>query len=39
MTKLEEKEATSSTESGSDYHVMKREQFASDCSSSSSKLM
>ena len=35
MTKLEEKKATSSTESGSDYHVMKREQSASDCSSSS----
>ena len=35
MTKLEEKEATSSTESESDNHVMKREQSASDCSSSS----
>ena len=35
MTKLEEKEATSSTELESDYHMMKREQFVSDCSSSS----
>ena len=35
MTKLEEKEATSSTESESDFHVMKREQSASDRSSSS----
>ena len=35
MTKLEEKEATSSTESESDYHMMKREQSASDHSSSS----
>ena len=35
MTKLEEKEATSSTESESDYHVMKKEQSASDRSSSS----
>ena len=33
MTKLEEKEATSSTESESDYHMMKREQSASDRSS------
>ena len=35
MTKLEEKEATSSTESESDYHVMKKEQSVSDRSSSS----
>ena len=35
MTKLEEKEATSSTELGSDYHMMKREQSVSDHSSSS----
>ena len=33
--KLEEKEAISSTELESDYHMMKREQSASDCSSSS----
>ena len=33
MTKLEEKEATSSTESESNYYVMKREQSVSDCSS------
>ena len=33
MTKLEEKKATSSTELGSDYHVMKRKQSASNCSS------
>ena len=31
--KLEEKEATSSTESESDYHMMKRELFVSDHSS------
>ena len=35
MTKLEEKEATSSTKLESDFHIMKREQSASDCSSSS----
>ena len=33
MTKLEEKEATSLTESEPDFHMMKREQSASDCSS------
>ena len=35
MTKLEEKEATSLTELESDYHMMKKEQSASNCSSSS----
>ena len=33
ITKLEEKEVTSSTELESNYHMMKREQSASDCSS------
>ena len=35
ITKLEEKEATSSTELKSNYHIMKREQFVLNCSFSS----
>ena len=33
MTKLEEKEATSSTELDNDYYIMKRELSMLDCSS------